>query len=66
LHDFVRQPTISDYFMRDSALLGLDACAGRNNAGIDAHTFGAASVNSVGGGTIVGWLVSMTIRSGGC
>jgi hypothetical protein len=37
LHDFVRQPTIFDYFVRDSALLGLDACVGRNNAGIDAH-----------------------------
>src|SRR6266702_8503581 len=36
-HDFVRQPTILDYFVRDSALLGRDACAGRNNAGIDAH-----------------------------
>jgi len=34
----VRQPTILDYFVRDSALLGLDACARRNNAGIDAHT----------------------------
>src|SRR6202048_3452223 len=27
---------------------------------------GTASGNSFGGGTIVGWLVSMTIRSGGC
>ena len=26
LHDFVRQPTILDYFVRDSALLGPDAC----------------------------------------
>jgi hypothetical protein len=33
LHDFVRQPTILDDFVRDSALLGLYACAGRNNAG---------------------------------
>jgi hypothetical protein len=38
LHDFVRQPTILDYFVRDSALLGLAACAGRNHTGIDAHT----------------------------
>jgi hypothetical protein len=29
-------------------------------------SLGAASVNSVGGGTIVGWLVSMMMRSGGC
>src|ERR1700730_14643620 len=27
---------------------------------------GTASANRFGGGTIVGWLVSMTIRSGGC
>jgi len=27
-----------DHFVRDSALLGLDACAGHNNAGIDART----------------------------
>ena len=27
---------------------------------------GTASANSVGGGTIVGWVVSMSIRSGGC
>jgi hypothetical protein len=36
LHDFVRQPTILNYLMRDRALLALDACAGRDNAGIDA------------------------------
>jgi hypothetical protein len=30
LRDFVRQPTILDYFVRDSALLGLDACARRH------------------------------------
>jgi hypothetical protein len=29
-------------------------------------SLGATSVNSVGGGTIVGWLVSMMMRSGGC
>ena len=29
-------------------------------------SLGAASVNSVGGGTIVGWLVSMMMRSGDC
>ena len=34
--------------------------------GVGGGSIGAASVNSVGGGTIVGWLVSMTIRSGGC
>jgi hypothetical protein len=33
LHDFVRQPMILDYCVRDSALLGLDAWAGRNYAG---------------------------------
>jgi hypothetical protein len=34
----VRQPAILDDFARDSALLGLDACAGHNNAGIDTRT----------------------------
>jgi hypothetical protein len=29
-------------------------------------SLGAAFVNSVGGGTIVGWLVSMMMRSGDC
>src|SRR5712672_679422 len=29
-------------------------------------SLGAASANSVGGSTIVGWLVSMMMRSGGC
>ena len=29
-------------------------------------SLGAASVNIVGGSTIVGWLVSMMMRSGGC
>ena len=47
LHDFVRQPTILDYFVRDSALLGLDACVGRNNAGIDAHNVAQAQNASV-------------------
>ena len=47
LHDFVRQLTILDYFVRDSALLGLDACAGRNNAGIDAHNVVQAQNASV-------------------
>jgi hypothetical protein len=47
LHDFVRQPTILDYFVRDSALLGLDACAGRNDAGIDAHTIVAQALNAI-------------------
>ena len=37
LHDFLRQPTILDYDVRDSALLDLNACAPRNN-GIDAQT----------------------------
>ena len=51
LHDFVRRPTILDHFVRDSALLGLDACAGHNNAGIDTRTIVAqaqiATVRSV-------------------
>jgi hypothetical protein len=47
LHDFVRPPTILDYFVRDSALLGLDACAGRNNSGIDAHTIVAQAQNAI-------------------
>ena len=47
LHDFVRQPTILDYFVRDSTQLGLDACAGRHNAGIDAHTFVAQAQNAI-------------------
>jgi hypothetical protein len=33
--------------VRDSALLGLDACAGRNNAGIDAHTIVAQAQNAI-------------------
>jgi hypothetical protein len=47
LHDFVRQPTIFDYFVRDSALLGLDACAGRDNAGTDALTIVAQAQNAI-------------------
>lgn len=47
MHDFVRQPTILDYFVLDSALLGLDACAGRNHAGIDAHTIVAQPQNAI-------------------
>jgi hypothetical protein len=36
-----------DYFVRDSALLGLDASAGRNNAGIDVHTIVAQAQNAI-------------------
>ena len=43
----MRQPTILDYFVRDSALLGLDACARRNNSGIDAHTIVAQAQNAI-------------------
>ncbi len=46
LCDFVRQPTIFDYFVRDSALLGVDACAGRNHAEI-AHTIVAQALNAI-------------------
>jgi hypothetical protein len=47
LHDFVRQPTILYDSLRDSALLGLDACAGQNNAGIDVHTIVAQAENAI-------------------
>ena len=33
-------------FVRDNALVDLDACAGRNNAGIDAHTIVAQAQNA--------------------
>ena len=36
-----------DHFVRDSALLGLDACAGRNHAGIAAHTIVAQVQNAI-------------------
>ena len=43
----MRQPTILGYLVRDSALLGLDACAARNNAGIDARTIVAQAHNAI-------------------
>jgi 2-keto-4-pentenoate hydratase/2-oxohepta-3-ene-1,7-dioic acid hydratase in catechol pathway len=47
LHDFVRQPTIFDYCVRDSTLLGLGACAERDNAGTDALTIVAQAQNAI-------------------
>ncbi|MDP9099571.1 MAG: hypothetical protein M3N48_11360 [Verrucomicrobiota bacterium] len=47
MYDFVRQPAILDYFVRDNALLGLDGCAWLNNAGIDAHTIVAQAQNAI-------------------
>jgi hypothetical protein len=47
LNDFVRQPTILNCFLRDRALLAFDACAGRDNAGIDAHPMMAQAQNAI-------------------
>src|ERR1700704_1593485 len=51
LHDFVRQPTILDYFVRDCVAVGPRRLCGHNNAGIDTRTVVAqaqiATVRSV-------------------
>jgi hypothetical protein len=53
-------------FLRSTLVTAGGGAVEAYDLGVGGGSLAAASVNSVGGGTIVGWLVSMMIRSGGC
>jgi hypothetical protein len=62
---FTCRLTAFDRFMSTSTTFGRGAVGAYDCTGGGGRS-GTASANGVGDGTMVGWLVSMTIRSGDC